>query len=209
MSSVKFTRAGFHVTLTAEVDPFACALSELADRGCVVQSWQGPYHGWSTFAHGQPRRDDRGATHNRPPRPTECGGNWRVVKAAGPSQGDSYRIWYNADEIPADARAAFADNVASMMDGRVAAYGLSVEIRATPDGAVIAESSLFGFWIAYNPDADTIIQEADGAGMIDDAIHKARRNAAAVVDRLRHEADAIAFTMRRDADAIVAACADV
>lgn len=188
---VTLTRAGFHVTITAEVDPFACALSELADRGCVVQSWQGPYHGWSTFAHGQPRRDARDATHNRPPRPAECGGNWRVVKAAGPSQGDSYRIWYNADEIPADARAAFADNVASMMDGSVSAYGLNAEIRATPDGAVLTEETLHGFWIEYGPDGDTLIQEADSAGMIDEAIRNARRNAAVVAAQLRADADAI------------------
>jgi hypothetical protein len=208
-SSATTTRAGFHVTIMAEVDPFACAVSELADRGHVVQTWQGPYHGWATFTPGQPRRDDRGVTHNRPPRPSSCGGNWRVVKAAGPSQGDSYRIWYNADEIPADERAAFADNAAAMMNGTVSAYGLTVEIRATPGGSVLAESALFGFWIEYRPDGATLIQEADGAGMIDEAIHKARRNAAAAVTRLRAEADTIAAAMRRDADAIAAVCAGV
>lgn len=207
-SVVTLTRAGFHVTLTAAPDYFDSWVDLVQNGGAVVQTWVN--RRWATLTTGRSGTafTDAGHDFDQPERPPECDGGWAAVTVNGSSQGETYRVWYRIADV--GNRASFARSVRDMARGIVSPYHVCADVRAEEGGPVIGRQALGGVWLHYREaEGEALITAADDADIIGEAIHEARRNAPAVVDRLRYEADAIAFTMRRDADAIAAACADV
>lgn len=209
---VTLTRAGFHVTLTAAPDYYDSWVDLVRDGGAVVQTWD---RGWSTLgtARAPDGRTcttftDAGHDFEQPERPAQCDGGWAAVTVSGSSQGETSRVWYRIADV--GDRARFERSVRDMARGIVSPYHVCADVRAEEGGPVIGRQALGGVWLHYREaEGEALITAADDADIIGEAIHEARRNAPAVVDRLRYEADAIAFTMRRDADAIAAACANV
>lgn len=211
-SIVTLTRAGFHVTLTAAPDYDDNWVDLVRDGGAVVQTWD---RGWSTLGtarapDGRTRTTftDAGHDFDPPERPAQCDGSWAAVTVNGSSQGETYRVWYRIADV--GGRASFERSVRDMACGIVSPYHVCADVRAEEGGPVIGRQALGGVWLHdREAEGDALITAADDADIIGEAIHEARRNAPAVVDRLRHEADVIAFTMRCDADVIAAVCADV
>ncbi len=192
------TRAGFHVTVLSAPDYHDSWTDLVRDGGAVVQTWA--HRRWATLTTGRGGTafTDAGDEYGQPERPAQCDGGWAVVAVNGVSQGESYRVWYKLADV--GDRASFKRSIRDMAAGIVSPYNVRVDVRAEAAGPVVGSYALGGVWLRYNEaEGAALIAAADDAGMIEEAIHEARRLAPGMVDRLRYEADAIAAVCSPDA----------